>query len=127
MPTESDSANSNNRVRLQMAFGGDVEDLPSAGLRRTGTHLRSPSMPASLETSISGSEHSGASGGATNTNCRPHSTVDQVIVDPMGIDQIRHHELDNDLSDGSQAIEKGAMAIFDAESMNSADDDGDGS
>ncbi|KAJ2879679.1 mitogen-activated protein kinase kinase kinase [Coemansia aciculifera] len=127
MPAEGSSANSNNRVRLQMAFGGDVEDLPSAGLRRVGTHIRSPSMPASLETSVLGSEYSGTGGGATAINDRPHSTVDQVVVDPMGIDQVRHHSLDNDLSDSSQAIEREVMAIFDAESMDSADDDGDGS
>ncbi|KAJ2425602.1 hypothetical protein GGF41_002357, partial [Coemansia sp. RSA 2531] len=128
MPAEGGSANSNNRVRLQMAFGGDVEDLPSAGLRRVGTHMRSPSMPASLETSALGSEYSGTGGGATAINDRPHSTVDQVIVDPMGIDHVRHHDLDNGLrSDSSQAIERGAMMVFDAESMNSADDDTDGS
>ncbi|KAJ1823291.1 mitogen-activated protein kinase kinase kinase [Coemansia sp. RSA 2675] len=129
MPTEGGSANSTNRVRLPMAFGDNVEDLPPAGLRRAGTHLRSPSMPASLVSSRLGSEHSGTGSGddVTALNERPHSTVDQVIVDSMGIDQIRPDLLDNGLSDGSQTMERGAVLVFDAESMDSADDDGDGS
>ncbi|KAJ2909148.1 ATP binding, partial [Coemansia aciculifera] len=62
-----------NRVPLQMAFGGDVEDLPSAGLRRVGSHVRSPSMPASLEVPLA------------TTSDRPHSTVDQVRYDNGGL------------------------------------------
>ncbi|KAJ2489598.1 mitogen-activated protein kinase kinase kinase [Coemansia sp. RSA 2050] len=131
MPTEGASANFNNRFRLQMAFGNDVEDLPSASLRRAGTHLRSPSMPASLVSSRLGSEYSGTGGGdgggSTAASERPHSTVDQITVDPTSIDRIRHDLLDNGLSDGSQAMEKGTMLVFDAESMDSADDDDDGS
>ncbi|KAJ2746800.1 mitogen-activated protein kinase kinase kinase [Coemansia sp. BCRC 34301] len=76
MLSMSSESGSNNRVRLQMAFGGDVEDLPSAGLRRAASHIRSPSMPASLESSsLAASEHNATTSGFATD--RPHSTVDQ--------------------------------------------------
>ncbi|KAJ1662740.1 hypothetical protein GGF38_003288, partial [Coemansia sp. RSA 25] len=103
---------SNHHVRLQMAFGGDVEDLPSAGLRRAGSHVRSPSMPASLESSLPASKPSG--GFAAATGDRPHSTFDNV----------RHD--DDDGGGGSQMDvrgEGGALTILDAESMGDDSDD----
>ncbi|KAJ2872639.1 mitogen-activated protein kinase kinase kinase [Coemansia aciculifera] len=150
MPAEGSSANSNNRVRLQMAFGGDVEDLPSAGLRRVGTHIRSPSMPASLETSVLGSEYSGTGGGATAINDRPHSTVDQSMDsaddDGDGSSSVdRHFDLvenaasvtwsegqrdgEPDIWDAEEIVDSfgdqsgaPAMAIFDAEEVDYSDD-----